>query len=244
MKFLLIVCLVLLIPCILVAGCSDQPAGRNTSGQLTVSPTATATASAAKYTAGDVVASTTNVDQAWLILSYDAKSDQYQWAAIYQNADGSWGYRTDTATETRGRNVVDKVYSKKLSSVSLSSVPVRTPTTVSTTAIQTTTATTSPTPTGAPAPTIKKTNPDSGISGTTVSSVEITGTYFQTGALVKLTRTGSPAIDGTSVNVVSPTTMTCTFIIPANATSGSWNVMVTNPDGQSYTFRDWFDIHV
>jgi hypothetical protein len=44
--------------------------------------------------------------------------------------------------------------------------------------------------------------------------------------------------------VVSPTTMTCTFIIPANATSGSWNVMVTNPDGQSYTFRDWFSIHV
>jgi hypothetical protein len=62
--------------------------------------------------------------------------------------------------------------------------------------------------------------------------VTLTGTGFQPGAIVKLTRSGFSDIIATGVTVVSPTQITCTCNLPG-VTSGTWNIMVTNADGQS-----------
>jgi hypothetical protein len=37
--------------------------------------------------------------------------------------------------------------------------------------------------------------------------------------------------------------MTCTFVIPATASTGSWDVIIINPDGQSVTYSSYFTIH-
>lgn len=51
---------------------------------------------------------------------------------------------------------------------------------------------------------------------------------------MKLTRTGQTDIPGTGVNVTSLSTLTCGFDVTGR-TPGQWNVVVTNPDGQSGT---------
>ncbi len=62
--------------------------------------------------------------------------------------------------------------------------------------------------------------------------ITLTGTGFQPGSTVKLTRSGFSDIIANGVTVVSPTQITCTVNLPG-VTSGTWNVMVTNTDGQS-----------
>jgi hypothetical protein len=238
----IILCVAILVSGILVAGCSDQSTGQGSPGTPTAAATLAPTPGLApKYTAGDVVRSPGSAsDQGWLIISYDSAADKYQRALIMKNSYGNW-YRSSTSSENADRAVVDKVYSVRITTVNPSSVPVVTPTTAPTTVATTRAPTTSPTPTPKPAPAIQKTIPDSAVFNTTASGVQISGTNFQTGAKVFLQKTDSPAINGTNLNVASSTLIICDFVI-GDVPHGSWDVVVTNPDGQSYTLANWFTI--
>ncbi|MCX6685064.1 MAG: DUF2341 domain-containing protein [Methanoregula sp.] len=106
-------------------------------------------------------------------------------------------------------------------------------------ATPTTTVTTTPTP--GPAPTVTSITPNTGVNTTTISITNLAGTNFLAGATVKLNRTGYADIAGTSVNVVLPTQITCTFDL-TNKAAGQWNVVVTNTDGQSGILINGFAI--
>ena len=84
--------------------------------------------------------------------------------------------------------------------------------------------------------------PKTGVQGSTVAAVKLVGTGFQAGATVKLARTGSASIPATDVVVASPTAITCRFELPLTAATGSWNVVVTNPGGQSATLASGFTV--
>jgi hypothetical protein len=92
-----------------------------------------------------------------------------------------------------------------------------------------------------PAPTIANITPNKGVSGTTVAITDLAGTGFLPGAAVKLTKRGSPDIDGTSVSVVSSTRITCAFNLPSGSI-GTWNVKVINADNQSATRTNRFTV--
>ena len=91
------------------------------------------------------------------------------------------------------------------------------------------------------APIVSAITPASGSSTGLIAITDIAGTSFVSGATVTLNRTGSSDIAGTNVTVVSPTRITCTFDL-TGATPGDYNVIVTNPDGQSGTLTDGFTI--
>jgi hypothetical protein len=87
-------------------------------------------------------------------------------------------------------------------------------------------------------PVITGITPNSGTNGTTVIITSLAGAGFRNGATVRLTRAGEPDIPGTSVFFISSGQLSCTFNLNTLAT-GSWNVIVTNPDGKysnSYLF--------
>lgn len=235
------------------AGCTSNSGTANTTATTTATPS-TITAAGALYTAGDIVKSPSgSATSAWLVISYDPATDSYTRAFVYQNPDGTWGYRVNSNTETAARNVMEKVYTVKVTHVSVPSVPVKTPTAVSTVAKATvttgsgsvttsaTTTTTTTTPTGPPH--FSSMTPDSADAGTTVSITDLVGSNFQSGASVMLAHTGSSNISATNVQVVSASHMTCTFVIPATASTGSWDIIITNPDGQSVTYTNYFMIH-
>ncbi|OHB71141.1 MAG: hypothetical protein A2W23_00905 [Planctomycetes bacterium RBG_16_43_13] len=73
-------------------------------------------------------------------------------------------------------------------------------------------------------------NPNTAVSNTTVS-VTITGTNYLSGAKVSLV-SGNTTINGTNVVVVNSTQITVQFNL-TGATTGQYNVVVTNPDDVS-----------
>ncbi|MDP3564695.1 MAG: PEGA domain-containing protein, partial [Methanoregula sp.] len=93
------------------------------------------------------------------------------------------------------------------------------------------------------APTITSITPSSGYNTSAVSITNLAGTGFATTGTptVVLMNSGQTNITATSVSVVSATQITCSFDITGKAV-GSWNVVVTNPDGQSGTFSNGFQI--
>ena len=141
--------------------------------------------------------------------------------------------------------VIDRDYTK-ITSKALSSIPIQTPTIPATTLTVSNTATITVTSTTIPAgasPSIKNIVPDVGDAGTAISITELTGTNFRDGATVMLTKSGKPNITATNVNVQSPTLISCTLSPPSDATAGTWDVVVTNPDGQYDIFTNLFSIH-
>lgn len=233
---------ILLIACLLIAGCSTPDTGDQT-------VQTTATVAGALYSAGDIVKNPkSSASTAWLVIGYDADADSYERALVYPNADGSWGYRMDTRTEKAGRVVMETVYSEIVEHISPSSVPVVTPTeitTVSTTSATTLSATRTATTTATVslAPVISKIIPDKGDAGTTVTITDLVGDYFKNGANVSLRRSGSAEIKATGVRAYTPKSITCSIAIPADAVAGAWDVVVTNPDGQSATYTNIFSVH-
>ena len=222
------------------AGCASTPSSNTTTTSTTVPGSGPA------YVAGDIVKIPTSTTQtAWLIIRYDASTDMYERALIYPNADGSWGYRMNSNTVESSRTVIDRDYTK-ITNKAVSSIPVQTPTIPVTTGTVTTTVTVTATsttvPTGAK-PSIKNIVPDEGTAGTTFSITELTGTNFKSGATVALVKSGNPNITATNVNVQSPTLLTCTLSPPSGAVAGSWDVVVTNPDGQNGVYTNLFSIH-
>jgi hypothetical protein len=240
---------VLLISCVLFAGCMDNSSATNTSTQTTAGTPSPS--GSAKYVSGDIVRiPSSSAATAMLIIGYDKASDTYERALIYTNADGSWGYRRNSNTEKASRAAMEKVYTEKITNKLPASIVIRTPTvpttkatTGSTTQITSTSTTTTTTlsPTGKP--TFKKIDPDFGDAGTTISITSLTGSNFQSGATVTLMKTDNPNITATNVNVQSTTWITCTFTPPVNTTAGTWDVVITNPDGQYVSYSNIFSIH-
>jgi hypothetical protein len=94
----------------------------------------------------------------------------------------------------------------------------------------------------AAAPAVTNITPNSGSNDGTVSITNLAGSNFQSGATVKLTRSGQPDINATNVVVVSSSRITCDFDL-TGATPGAWNVVVTNPDSQSDTLSNGFTVN-
>lgn len=223
-RFGFLICLLLVIG-VLFAGCSGE-----SSSPPDVTPAAT-TSVQAKYAAGDIIARTTagGESQLYVIIRYDSAKDEYERAWIYKNNDGSWGHFIDSRTDRSARKIVEKVYPVSVAHVIVSSVPVVAP--VIATAV--------PTTSSGSAPVVTAISPVSGSKEATVT-VSITGTNFQAGAVPKLLQPGSPAVTATGVSVAA-TKIDCTFNLFGRET-GSYNVVVTNPDGQSSTLQRAFVI--
>lgn len=237
--------IIILVTCVTIMGCSgssDSTAASNTSGTVTADTT-----TGPLYTAGDIVRSASGgTSSGWLIVSYDSATDSYTRAFIYKNSDGTWGYRINSNTETSARSVMEKVYTVKITHVTVSSIPTAAPTPVVTTTVTTsgtTSATATITTVTTGKPQFKDMIPDEGYAGSSVSITDLVGSNFQSGATIQLTHSGSTNITATDVAWVSSSHLTCTFTIPSDAAVGAWNVVITNPDGQSVTYANYFTVH-
>lgn len=208
---------------VLVSGCSDQ------SPVTTPVPT---TAVQEKYFAGDIIArsSSSSDTMLYVIENYDKSTDQYTRQLIYKNSDGSWGHFVTNVTDKAPRTLVETVYPVKIAHVQISAIPLIIPTAY---------ATVSTTISG-DAPVVSGISPVFGGSDATIGAT-ISGNNFQSGATVKLTRAGFPPIFASGVTVYSSTEIACTFIF-SRADKGSYNVVVTNPDGRSDTLTAAFTI--
>nr|WP_320161599.1 PEGA domain-containing protein [uncultured Methanoregula sp.] len=93
----------------------------------------------------------------------------------------------------------------------------------------------------ASAPTISSITPAYGYNTSSVSITSLAGTGFVSGATIVLAKSGQTNISTSSSSFSSSTLMTCTFDITSK-TAGTWNVILTNPDGQSATLTNGFEI--
>lgn len=92
-----------------------------------------------------------------------------------------------------------------------------------------------------PAPTVTSINPATGENTKTVSITNLAGSNFKSGASVKLTRSGYSDITAANVVVVSSSQITCSLNLIGKQ-PGTWDVVVTNTDGQSGTKTGAFTI--
>jgi hypothetical protein len=209
---------ILLISGVLIAGCSDQVPADSI-------PITTTAASNEKYVAGDIIGKTASATETmvYVITKYDSSTDQYTRQMLYKNPDGSWGHFINNRTEKVERTLVEKVYPVKIGHVTVSAIPFVTST------VPPTVATTL----SGNAPGISGISPTTGGSDATVS-VTISGDNFMSGATVKLLRAGYSVLYATGVSVPSATKIECIFSF-SKAEKGSYNLIVTNPDGQSDT---------
>jgi hypothetical protein len=91
------------------------------------------------------------------------------------------------------------------------------------------------------APAVTLLTPNTGARGATVNINPLTGTGFQPGASVNMTQAGY-VINANSVVVVSPTQITCTFVIPALAPAGAYSVGIMNTDGRNVLTANRFTV--
>ncbi len=229
-------------------GCSSSDTSSPSASTTTASVTTAAASTGHLYSAGDIIKNPKSSSAtALLIISYDAGADTYERAYIYPNGDGSWGYRMDTKTEKISRSTIEKVYTEKVGTKTVSAVPIQTPTpAVTPTQVyttQTTTASATATTASLSAPHITSIDPSDGNTGTTVSITNLVGTNFQSGATVTLVKIGSGTINATSVVFTSSSLLSCTVAIPSDAATGNWDVKVTNPDGQFHQYSTGFTVH-
>jgi uncharacterized repeat protein (TIGR01451 family) len=90
-------------------------------------------------------------------------------------------------------------------------------------------------------PQVTSITPNVGQDDGPVHITDLAGNNFQTDATVKLSMTGEPDIVGTNVTVLSAFQITCDFDL-AGAAPGAWDVVVTNPGGQSAALPGGFTI--
>lgn len=214
----------LLIFGVFIAGCSDDSPAVTT-------PVPT-TAALAKYSAGDIIGKTASTTETMLyvITRYDISTDQYTRQPIYKNTNGTWGHFLNNRTEKIERSLVEKAYPVKISHVNIAAVPIITPTVPPTVT----------TVLSGNSPLISGISPTMGGSGATVS-VTITGDNFRSGATVRLLKAGTTVIHATGVSVPDSGSIDCAFIL-SKAEKGTYNLIVTNPDGQSDTMVGAFTI--
>jgi hypothetical protein len=75
-------------------------------------------------------------------------------------------------------------------------------------------------------------SPDSGVQGTTVNVTDLEGTNFDGTPAVWLQSVGQDNITATNVILVSSGKLDCSFALPLDAATGTWDLYVKNPDGQ------------
>ncbi|MBU4219631.1 MAG: metallophosphoesterase [Actinobacteria bacterium] len=92
-------------------------------------------------------------------------------------------------------------------------------------------------------PVIEGITPDRANSGIKVEITDLAGERFNEGAITKLVKSGSNAIYGQHVKVVSAQKITCTFDLEG-AAPGKWNVVVSNPEGQQGILEKGFQVQV
>ncbi len=83
-----------------------------------------------------------------------------------------------------------------------------------------------------PPPDVTLITPDHGVTGTVGLITTLAGANFYGTPVVTL-RNGSETITATGVIVDSPRKITCTFDLPAGSAPGQWDIVVTNPHGES-----------
>jgi len=91
------------------------------------------------------------------------------------------------------------------------------------------------------APRVTSIAPNSGDNTGNLSITNLAGTDFQSGATVKLMRTGQSDIVATNVVVVNSGKITCSLDL-SGKTTGTWSVVVTNPDNKSGILPGGFTI--
>jgi hypothetical protein len=82
------------------------------------------------------------------------------------------------------------------------------------------------------APSITSITPNTADNWGMVEITEIAGSGFEAGTVVTLTREGQPDVGAIYVAVESPTSIICKFNLTGTE-PGHWDIVVTNPDGQS-----------
>jgi thermitase len=94
-----------------------------------------------------------------------------------------------------------------------------------------------------PSPPVKVTGitPVNGYNNGTVQISNLAGSGFVTGSKPLLRKTGQADISATGITIVSSTKIFCTFNLNGKQ-AGSWDVVVTNPDGQSAILPGGFTI--
>ncbi|MBI3921550.1 MAG: Ig-like domain-containing protein, partial [Armatimonadetes bacterium] len=92
------------------------------------------------------------------------------------------------------------------------------------------------------APTVTGITPNSGLNSGVVNITDLSGTGFLTGATVKLLKTGQPDIVAGNVTVVNTTKITCDLDL-TGASTGQWDVVVTNADAQSGALSNGFTVN-
>ena len=93
-----------------------------------------------------------------------------------------------------------------------------------------------------PAPSISTITPSSGVNTGSVSITNLAGSGFINGTTVTLTKTGQSNITANSVSVSLHLPRSPAPSRSLGAQAGSWNIVVTNPDGQSATKVNGFTI--
>jgi len=88
-------------------------------------------------------------------------------------------------------------------------------------------------------PTVSRIGPSAGKAGKTDFETTVTGTGFQADATVSLAL-GAHTVPAKRVDVVHSNRITCIFDLPSQ--TGKWNVVVANPDGQTGTLPEGFEI--
>jgi hypothetical protein len=88
-------------------------------------------------------------------------------------------------------------------------------------------------------PTVTSITPNTGVN-TGIVSVTVVGSNFQSGATIKLTKSGQSDINAPP-GTVSESQITCDLDL-TGAAIGAWNVVVTNPDSQSGTLPNGFTV--
>jgi hypothetical protein len=92
--------------------------------------------------------------------------------------------------------------------------------------------------TPAPPPSVGSVNPNSGAQGQSLPSIIITGSNFQSGATCSF----GAGITVNSCTFNSATQLTANIAIGSTAATGTRNVAVTNPDGQTGTLPNGFTV--
>ncbi|NTW31030.1 MAG: LamG domain-containing protein [Bacteroidetes bacterium] len=93
------------------------------------------------------------------------------------------------------------------------------------------------------APTVSAINPNNSVNTGSVFISSVTGSNFQSGATVSLTKSGQSDINCTGFNFANSSTLSNGTCPITGAAVGNWNIIVTNPDNQFGTLTNGFAIN-
>jgi len=84
-------------------------------------------------------------------------------------------------------------------------------------------------------------SPEQGEAGTAVVT-EITGSNFVSDLKAELRHSGEKNIKASKVSWYSSSSVTCTFELSNTTRVGTWDIVVTNPNGLSGEYTNYFTV--